>query len=263
MRSACFILVLACAPPGSFQEDPAKAKELLNDVASAMKDAKAVSFESRVRLKMGAVEVTQGVSVLLERPNRARLEISGAGQDALIVLDGATQWHYLKAGNRFLKSKQLGTTKIEQYGIGCWATLFFEKGPGPLLPYLSAATVARESLGKEECGVVAWRVGAEETRLWIAGNRLRRFRITRSIAGEKVEQTIEYGEMDAHPRIAEDAFVFTPPKDARPMEKAGEAGLLAAGAEAPDVAVTDLEGKERRLSEYKGRPLILNFWFYG
>jgi outer membrane lipoprotein-sorting protein len=263
MRSLCFILILAGIPPGSFQDDPARAQELLSDVASAMKDVEAVSFECRVRLKMQTVEVSQGVKVILERPNRARLEISGGGQDALIMLDGSTQWHYLKARNRFVKSRQLGTTKIEQYGTGPLATLFFEKGTGPLHPYLSAATVTRENLGKEECAVVAWKVGAEETRLWISGKSLRQCRITRSIAGEKVEQTLEYGEVDSHPRIAGDAFTFTPPEQARPLDKSGEAGLLAVGADAPDFIATDLQGKERRLSDFKGRPVIVNFWFYG
>lgn len=263
MRFLSIGLVLSTIASTPRQDGPARAQELLEGVAIGLKDSPAIACECRVRLKMQTIEVRQTANVILERPHRARLEIAGAGQDALIVLDGSSQWHYLKARKKFLKSKQLGTTKIEQYGAGPLASLFFEKGTGSILPYLSASRVTRETLGNEECSVVSWNVGEEETRLWIAGARLVQFRITRSIAGEKTEQTIEYGPVDTHPRLPEGAFAFTPPEGAQPIEKSGVSGLLAVGADAPDVVATDLRGKETRLSEFKGKPVILTFWFFG
>lgn len=35
----------------------------------------------------------------------------------------------------------------------------------------------------------------------------------------------------------------------------------ATGRELPDVALTDVDGAERRLSEFRGRPLVVNLWF--
>jgi hypothetical protein len=245
------------------QDDAARAKELLDDAAEVMKKAKAIAFETEVRVKVQTIEVVQRARALLERPNLVRLEISGAGQDALIVLDGSDQWHHIKAKNRYLKTKQLGTAKVGQYGIGPVGTLFFEKGPGSLLPYLTGASVTKESLGKEECSVIAWKVGAEETRLWICGRRLRRFSATRSVGEQSFKQIMTFGAIDLEPPRAADSFTFTPPPDAQPMEANGEARLLAVGTEAPDFAAAALDGREVNRRDLKGAPVLLTFWFYG
>jgi outer membrane lipoprotein-sorting protein len=231
-----------------------------------MAEAAAVAFESELRIGVGGaggIEVTQKVKALLKRPNLARLELSGAGQDALIVLDGTKAWHLLKLTRRYVESKQLGTMKLEQYGAGPAATLFFEKGGGSLLPYLSDAVVTQEKIDAETCDVVAWKVGAEESSLWIGANRLRRFRTTRSLGEQKFVQTIDYGEFDLAPQIAADACSFTPPKGAHPIGAGDESDLLDIGAAAPEFTATGLDGKSLKLAGFKGRPLLVTFWFYG
>ena len=177
------------------------------------------------------------------RPDAADV---AAAADALIVLDGTTLWHHLKTKNMFLQSRQLGVVKIEQYGVGPLATLFFQKGAGALLPYLSDAKLSRESLGGKDCSVISWNVGTEETRLWIEGGRLRRFRTTRSISDRTFEQTIRYEEISRPSAVSPDTFVFSPPKGARPVSSTGEEALLPVGAVAPEVSAArlDLDGGE-------------------
>ncbi|MCH2111854.1 MAG: redoxin domain-containing protein, partial [Planctomycetes bacterium] len=41
-----------------------------------------------------------------------------------------------------------------------------------------------------------------------------------------------------------------------------EASLLAVGTDAPDVQFTTMDGKEASLADYKGKQVLLNFWFY-
>lgn len=57
--------------------------------------------------------------------------------------------------------------------------------------------------------------------------------------------------------IADSKFVYTPPATAQlyvaPM-------LLANGASAPDFTVQDKDGKPVRLSDYKGKTVVLDFW---
>ncbi len=264
MSSILATLLLSSSTLGGYQGgDGDEAKELVEAVAAAMSEAPAVAFECEVRLKIGELEVPQTAKTRLRRPNLARLELSGAGQDALIVLDGTSTWHYAKASKGYFQSKQRSTTKLEQYGAGPAASLFFEKGARSLLPYLSDATVTTERLGDEECSVVTWKVGAEVTSLWIHGDRLRRYRTTRSIAQQKFEQTFKYGKFDLAPTLADDSFTFTPPKGAHPIEQGGDDELLALGAPAPDFSATAPDGKVRKLSESSGRPVLLTFWFYG
>jgi cytochrome oxidase Cu insertion factor (SCO1/SenC/PrrC family) len=38
--------------------------------------------------------------------------------------------------------------------------------------------------------------------------------------------------------------------------------LLKDGTAAPDFTATGLDGKEVKLSSFKGKPVLLNFWFY-
>ena len=256
-------LLLAWSAAAMAPDDGARAKELVEGAAATMKEATAVAFESDVRLSIGGMEATQKARLLLQRPNRARLELSGAGQDALLVLDGTTAWHYMKLGKGFVRSKQLGTMKLEQYGAGPAATLFFEKGIGALAPYLADAVVTGEKLGEEACDVVSWKVGTEESRLWIAANRLRRFRATRSLNGQRVEQTFDYGRFDLAPKVEESAFVFTPPPGARPNDSGDESDLVEVGAHLPDFTAKALDGAALKASDFKGRPLLVTFWFYG
>jgi len=257
------LAALLFASSAATLDDGARAKALVEGAAAAMKEVAAVSFESDVRLAIGGMAVAQKAKLLLERPNRARLELSGAGQDALIVLDGTTAWHYVKSSKGFVRSKQLGTMKLEQYGAGPAATLFFEEGIGALAPYLADAVVTREGVGEEEREVVSWKVGTEEFRLWIAENRLRRFRATRSLNGQRVEQTFDYGAFDLAPRVEEGAFAFAPPKGARPLDAGDESDLVEVGADLPDFTAKALDGAPLKASDFKGRPLLLTFWFYG
>jgi peroxiredoxin/outer membrane lipoprotein-sorting protein len=228
-----------------------------------MQDAPAIAFESQALTRIDSMDVGKSkAKVVLERPNRARLQLSGLGQDALIVLDGTTSWHYLKARNGFVKAEQLGTMKLEQYGAGPLAILFFEKGTGPLQPYLADANVTDEKLDGEACRVVAWKLGSEETRLWIHGDRLRRFATTRLVDDHRFEQVLDFGVLDLAPNVAEDAFAFVPPDKARQLAAGDETKLLAVGTNAPDFIATTLDGKQLELSDFKGKPVVLSFWFH-
>jgi outer membrane lipoprotein-sorting protein/peroxiredoxin len=243
-------------------QDASKAKDLLEAVAAAMKDAGAISYETEIRTRIESLEVAQKAIVVLKRPDLARLELSGAGQDGLIVLDGVSSWHYLKGRNRFAKARQLGTIKIQQYGAGPVASLFFEKGTGTLAPYLSDATVTQEKLGADDCSLITWKVGNEETRVWVCGKRLRRYTTVRTLDGRRFEQTFDHGVVDVSPKIADDVFTFAPPAGAQPLGAGDDSKLLAVGANAPDLRLTALDGTPLKLADVEGKPVLLTFWFY-
>jgi len=245
------------------QDRPPNAAEVLERVSAFLKDKSVVEFETEMRTRIQSLGLLQKAKVILKRPNLARLEITGAGQDAIIVLDGSHSWHLLKARNRYVRTKQLGTAKIEQYGAGPAGNLFFDGGLEAIKPYLESATVSTDTLDGRECRVVAWSVGAEEVKLWIDGVRLRKFRTTRSLGDQSVEQTITYGEATFPATLESGAFTFTPPAGSEPLAPTGEERLLKPGTRVPEVAGLDLQGKPLKLSDFKGRPLLLAFWFHG
>jgi outer membrane lipoprotein-sorting protein len=263
MLAPLVALAVNCLAAANEPADGGRAQKLLDAAAAAMKEASAVAFESDLRLGVGPMEIRQKAKLLLQRPDRARLELSGAGQDALLVLDGSSASHYMKMSRGFVRSRQLGTMKLEQYGAGPAATLFFEEGAGKLAPYLADAVVTTEKIGDETCDVVAWKVGSEESRLWLAGTRLRRFQAKRSLNGQPVEQTFDYGPFDLAPRIEADAFVFTPPKGARQLDAGDESELLDVGERLADFTALTLDGARLESASLRGRPLLITFWFYG
>lgn len=252
-------LALALLP----QDRPPTAAEVLERVSAYLKDKPVAEFETEMRTRMQTLAFSQKTKVILKRPNLARLEISGAGQDAVIVLDGKSLWHHLKARNRYVRSKQLGTAKIEQYGAGPAGNLFFDGGLEAIKPYLASATVSNDTLDGRECRVVSWSVGAEETKLWIDGVRLRKFRTTRSLGDQSVEQTITYGDMTFPATVESSAFAFTPPAGCEALASTGEERLLKPGTKLPDVSGLDLRGNPLKLSDFRGRPLLVTFWFHG
>ena len=245
------------------QDRPLEALEVLERVSAHLKDQPVVEFQTEMRTRMQSLGFSQKTKVILKRPNLARLEISGAGQDAVIVLDGSQLWHFLKAKNRYLRTKQFGTAKIEQYGAGPAVTLFFDGKLESIKPYLASATVSIEALDGRECRVVAWSVGADEVKLWIDGVRLRKFQATRSLGDQSVEQTITFGEMTFPSTTESGTFTFAPPEGSEPLAATGEEKLPKPGTKAPDVSGLDLRGNPLKLSDFKGRPLLVTFWFHG
>ncbi|MCE9581150.1 MAG: peroxiredoxin family protein [Planctomycetes bacterium] len=69
--------------------------------------------------------------------------------------------------------------------------------------------------------------------------------------------------LDAGRRPGEGQFRFTPPAGAVRAPKAGEDKLLAVGGAAPEFHLVDAAGQSVRLSDFKGKVVLLNFWFLG
>ncbi len=77
-----------------------------------------------------------------------------------------------------------------------------------------------------------------------------------------VKQTT-YTDWKINPVIPASRFVFVPPAGAKEVKIAARPPrpvLLAPGTPAPDFAVQDRSGKPVRLSDYKGKVVVLDFW---
>jgi len=255
MNALLCMFVLLC------QDDTAKAKELLAASAAALKDAPAIAFDCQA--SWTGMEVKQKIKFQIKRPVLARIEATWEGQDYLYVLDGKTMWMYQKATNEYMKSEQ-EVEMLDQLGAGPIPSLFLNQGAGRLLEGVEKIGLSQEKLGEDECRVLSWSSSDTEFRLWIdAKKAIRKYGSKMKFGDESYEQTVEYGVLDLAPKLAADAFVFTPPKDAKEMKQGGdEESLLEEGADAPDFEATDLEGKPVKLSDFKGKVVLLNFWFY-
>lgn len=252
------ILWLLASP----QDDSAKAREILDAVAGAMKNAPSVAF--RVTLSYGGEETPETTRVWLRRPNLARVEQSSEDSRSLHVWDGKEYWFHDVVENSYSSAKP-EDAPISSLGLGPLPQLFLDRGAGGVLEEAKEVRASKEKLGSVECDLVAWKADEAEIRVWVRPDRRIARCEVRFVSEEGTDTTtIEYGPLDFSPKPGNDLFTFTPPKGAKEIKPEGEEGdLLANGSDAPDFEATDLDGKTVKLSDFKGKPVLLNFWFHG
>jgi outer membrane lipoprotein-sorting protein len=241
-------------------EDEAKAREALEAASAALREAPAIAFDVQIASKGN--EPTK-LKLILQRPDRARAEYD----QGLMIADGKTAWYYVKEQNQFIKQKQASSSMLAGL-VPVVASLYYEKGAAALLKDAKHLTLATEKLGDEECSVVGYTdKRGIQWNVWLDAKRLVRKAVMTLKQGDtEIENTVTYSAMTLAPKLAEDTFVFKPPKDATEVETGNadfEKSLVAPGAAAPDFTATDLMGGPVKLSGYKGKTVILNFWFYG
>lgn len=66
--------------------------------------------------------------------------------------------------------------------------------------------------------------------------------------------------IETHPQIDPAVFAYVPPKSAKILISKPSEPLLANGKVAPDFRATDMDGKEIKLSDFRGKVVVLDFW---
>ncbi|MBM3775083.1 MAG: redoxin domain-containing protein [Acidobacteria bacterium] len=78
-----------------------------------------------------------------------------------------------------------------------------------------------------------------------------------------IHVTVDFSTFRIGESIADSTFVFLPPKNARLVDAVpvpGQTGSYLLNRPAPDLELKTLEGDRVRLSELRGRPVLLTFW---
>jgi len=130
-----------------------------------------------------------------------------------------------------------------------------------------------EDVGGVRCHVVAVSYGEErkdERVLWFLGaedHLPRRVRTHFVLHGKSGVEELTLRDLATNVELDEAAFLVPVPEGAalkayqRPPEpQRGGSGLLALGSVAPEFELEDAQGKVHKLSEYKGRVVVLDFW---
>jgi thiol-disulfide isomerase/thioredoxin/outer membrane lipoprotein-sorting protein len=206
--------------------------------------------------------------------------------------DGATEWVYLSeakmytkrnAGNgpQFPKTYGMGTMGLKQ----AWdlrTTLDVEAEHAKNATMLPEETIEVEGQ-RYPCYVVHSKndsngLHSEET-FWIEKRTLmmrkevkqqevlEQFSPILKIAAHE-ETTTLYPVADLHPPIDAKVFAFAPPSDAQEVSTlepevqgfATPPATHAVGRLLPDISLTGADGKEMKLSSFRGRPLLIDVW---
>jgi len=284
----CLALALAscsgrpAAPPEPRRtNDTARAKELMRAVQSAWRDAETLSVE--MEESYAGHPERDRKRLLLKRPDRVRWDDPPEGKESNhYVFDGRNGWGFFDGKNSY--TKHPGEAAWTDYDAGPLVSLFFQMDPDEILEESMMAdevAIRHDLLGEELCEIIRWKCPGlarnGEAELWIdSTSRPRRFYLAQTPYGmdptdgqikpfpqgrdsPRFFKTVDYVAIERSKPLSDDLFAFTPPPDA---ENKG-ADLLAAGTLAPVFEAVRLDGQVVRLSEFRGRPVLLNFWSAG
>ncbi len=247
-------------------QDEEKVVELLEKVRVRLKKADVISIKARESLNMdGAAVGSIDWEVMLKRPNQGRVfQDWGGGIGLLDVWDGKTYWWYAEPYEKYSEKDQKGVPRIE--GID-WVDLFFTE----VQPWLSGKTgfgkvkVFPGKVGGRDCQIISI-IDFYKERLWVdSEGRVLKSEKYCEVDGSKFLRTFTYEEVDFSPAWKKSDFSFephlwaeniTPGPSLRPDEH-----LLQAGSEAPDFEGLDLDGRPVKLSDFKGKSVLLAFWW--
>jgi len=245
--------------------DPATAtaKALLSKVAESYRNLKTAHFEFEQIIERtgehSASRRTVRCKTLISQPGKLRVETTGSGEPTILISDGGTTWQYYPEANEFTKvptgMQPLGSSLLGSY---IWLGQLREP----------VSIIGQERVGAADCTVI--RIGHEggfARTLWIDPKTeivwKEEWMEASTTGGASSNETeIRFTIVDTQPVLSPELFVFDPSKtqakDRR--ERQQKAPLTSPGTAAPDFTLRDLEGKEVKLSDLRGKAVLLDFW---
>ncbi len=299
--SVSFLGAALCAPvaaqEGSFKNDP-QARILYDQMVEALREARTLSWTSHYRWwgKDGRELCRCRYDIRLKKPNFFLLETTtkeGLG-GGVLVGDGQHLWIYWP-----LRRPCFSTENPEDYerscenvymkewaangrhsiahqtgrlGVGMSMTILdpstFHGYTDSLQAYIDGvSSVGSEAIRGEECDVILVSImkGQRTWKLWLSRKdhlprKLRQVvRVSYDIVTEE-----EWSEVRINAPIPDKVFRWSPPEGWKQwrMPKPGD-NLLAHGSRAPDFELTLADGSKTKLSDHRGKVVLLNFWRVG
>lgn len=189
------------------------------------------------------------------QPNKVRTEVSGSGEASIRISDGHTVWTFFPESNEY-------TT----HPAGEQHSSFNSYG---LLDHIvgSPRISGSERLADVDCTVVTIKRPNQTRTLWIDAktNLIRKDQMTSvspATGAVQSSRTTSFSEARIVADPDDRLFSFDPQKTQAKSRLAlqREALVKSVGTPAPDFTLSNLEGKEVKLSQFKGKVVLLNFW---
>jgi peroxiredoxin/outer membrane lipoprotein-sorting protein len=239
------------------------AKALLKKVAETYRNLPAARFEAEEFVEhLGRLNTRKTAlsKIAVSQPGKLRMEITGSGERRILISNGKTRWTFFPESNEYT-SVPAGDAAFPVSILGSYALLDQVRGPARI------TGVGR--VGETDCTIVTLGSNDDHRRmLWIdfKTNFVRKeeskdISLTEggkfsqsSVTTFSVARTVD--NLDAA------LFSFDPSKAhaSERMQLQKDAPATSIGSVAPDFVLPNLQGKEVRLSDLRGKVVILDFW---
>ncbi|BDI33629.1 hypothetical protein CCAX7_56800 [Capsulimonas corticalis] len=268
---------------------PAKAQtisadDLVRQSAAALESASSlkVDFEEIDSYPERFKDLAQRGTATLAKPGQLRIDIhryrrvsasepwAASGNDTAAVSDGKTYWYvFLHPNSTQTHNEPAGPTAFRAAlkQLPALSGFFATDKDAATLPGQSGPVTAAadETWEGATYHVVQYDVksdGAPTTaRAYLGGDSLVH-RLVFSATTPKGTVTKEWSlrniQLNAPAPAA--TFAYTPPADATALDSSARGALLAAGTPAPDFTIHDTHGNPVKLSDFKGKTVVLEFW---
>jgi peroxiredoxin/outer membrane lipoprotein-sorting protein len=239
------------------------ATALLKKVAETYRNLSAGRFESEQFAehigRQSAARSTTVFKILISQPGKFRLETAGSGESRVTISDGKTVWTFFPESNEY-SLLAAGNQNLSS-PVSSYALLDQIREP--------ARITGHGRVADTDCTIITLERGSNHVRnLWIDPKRnfirkdeakdvssvMDRVFSVHSVTTFSVARTVDNLDVAL--------FSFDPSRT-QAKERLGlqrNAPVTSIGTLAPEFTLRNLEGKEVRLSELRGKVVVLDFW---
>jgi len=251
--------------------------DLLNKTASTLSSASSLTadFEETDSYPTSYKDLAQRGTLTLARPGQLRVEIkryrrvtaadpwTPSGNDALSVSDGKTySYAFLHPHSTQIKQETSSTNALTNALKAAPSVAdFFSTESAPA----DATLLAPETWEGAQYQVVDYKVDGPrqsfDAHAYVGEDGLVH-RLVYKAETPRGPLAMEWSlrNIKLNQPIPDSIFAYTPPADATPLDGSDRPTHLALGAVAPDFAVKDAHDKVVKLSDFRGKTVILDFW---
>ncbi len=264
MARSAFLGLALVALPAVAQDEASRAKAVLWAAGQRFKDLK--TLKATAEWSQEGVAARHPHVIYLRRPHLWRVDQTRGQNESSLIHDGKQTWSHMKTFKKFIRNMDQKHSLMQSGGPV--AQLFLAPDASLLLERTSKLGHKRETVEGKEVDVVRYfrEWDNSDVEVWIEPDRKIRKVLWSSKVGGEVNPTtyrrsFEYLSEEHDPELDPELFAFTPPPDALEMGARDRDGsLLQEGAEAQDAEAVDTAGKKAKLSDFKGKPVVLLFW---
>lgn len=216
--------------------------------------AKTIQFTATLYRNDKPVEISYAT---LAQPNKAYvvdMDFNTRAVDRVYVSDGKIQTEYRPSRNSYTQSAAAASiSDIDSHTVALSALTDFYDASAftKFAPIFAGQPIYQKPLGQQ-----GGRSSSELLMLTPTTGLPQRVDIQASVSPRQVE-SIEFSHWKLNTPIGDGKFAYTPPAGAK-LYVAPQ--VLASGTTASDFTVQDKDGKPVKLSDYKGKTVVLDFW---